>query len=410
MAPIQTNGTERTDAQPYSGANSIPLSKPYFDGTELTEIQATLESGWVTQGPRIARFEQSVSSYVGAQHAVATSNCTTAMHVAWLILGIGKGDEVLCPSYSFIASANAIRHAEAEPVFIDIQKQTLNLDPELTRQAIIQNYEKLVNKKTGRKLKAVLLVHQIGLPCDLHAFEEIAKEFGLVLVEDAACAIGSEYNGKKIGNSGNICAFSFHPRKVVTTGEGGMLTLSSKELEAKARIFRAHGMSISDLDRHNSASTTFEQYEVVGYNYRMTDIQASIGIRQMTVLDEILAKRQCVGDKYREAFRHLEHLSVIEPAKFISKWNHQSFPIRLSGPLKSYRNEMMEELHKSGVSTRRGIPPIHLEPIYKNGLHLPNTEEVSETSIFLPIFAQMTDREIDHVVDKVTEAYRKLCN
>ncbi len=392
---------------PFARLN-VALARPFFDGSELVLLEEVLRSGWVTQGPRIAEFESSVASYVGAHHAVATSNCTTSMHVAWLLNEIGLGHDVICPSYSFIASANAIRHAGATPVFVDIN-ETLNLDVQETRKCIEHNYDSsLRNLETGNRLRAILLVHQIGMPADIDAFSALCREFGLVLVEDAACAIGSTYKNQRIGGSGNLCAFSFHPRKVISTGEGGMLTLNDSELLGKARTYRAHGMSVSDLERHSTGSTTFEEYQVVGYNYRMTDLQAALGISQMRLLPWILENRVRIAERYDQAFGTVNVLECIGIPDYVSLWNRQSYPLRLKNGSLSSRNKLMDFLDQRGVSTRRGIPPIHKEPVYNRGQVLPVTESISESSFFIPIYAQMSDAEVDYVIESVFEGCKRV--
>lgn len=384
--------------------HNIALAKPFFDGSELPLIEEALNSGWVTQGPKIAAFEEAMSAYVGSKHAVASSNCTTAMHLAWLINGVGAGDEVICPSYSFIASANAIRHAGAEPIFVDINEDTLNIDPHETQKCIENLYDKnLVNKISGRKLKAVLIVHQIGIPCEIDRFESICSNYGIKLVEDAACAIGSSYKGKKIGGSGNIAAFSFHPRKVISTGEGGMLTLDDCDLAALSRVYRAHGMSLSDLQRHQSGSTTFESYNVVGYNYRMTDLQAAIGISQLKSLPMILKRRNEIAEYFNQQFRNSSKLKVVQTPEYVSNWNRQSYHLTLTEGSVHKRNQLMDYLQSCGISTRRGIPPIHKEPVYESGLKLPVTEQISQSSFFIPIYPQLTNEELEHIANSVLE-------
>ncbi len=384
--------------------HNIALAKPFFDGSELPLIQEALNSGWVTQGPKIAEFEEAMSAYVGSKHAVASSNCTTAMHIAWLINSIGAGDEVICPSYSFIASANAIRHAGAEPVFVDIDANTLNIDPVATRACIEKHYDKnLINKQSGRKLKAVLIVHQIGIPCDIDEFQSICRDYGIKLVEDAACAIGSSYKGTMIGGSSNIAAFSFHPRKVITTGEGGMLTLDNDELSALARVYRAHGMSLSDLQRHQAGSTTFESYNLVGYNYRMTDIQAAMGISQLKLLPMILQRRNEIAARFDKAFSNSSKIQAVKTPDYVSNWNRQSYHLTLKNGSSTKRNQLMDHLQTCGISTRRGIPPIHKEPVYESGLTLPVTEQISQSSFFIPIYPQLTDEEVEHIAASVLQ-------
>jgi perosamine synthetase len=381
----------------------IPIAKPWFTGDEAEALRRILLSGWVTQGPVIKQFETAFCEYVRAPYAVANSNCTTSLHLSMLIHGIGPGDEVLCPSYSFVATANGITHSGAKPEFIDVDADTLNIDPQLAEKHIQANYDgNLRNKQTGGHLKAILIVHQIGIPADIDAFNAIGDKYGIAIIEDAACGIGSIYKGTKIGGSRNVCAFSFHPRKVITTGEGGMVTTADSDLADKAAVLRAHGASISDYARYKSASTTFEAYDVVGYNYRMTDIQASLGISQLQQLEKFVELRQSVGKRFDAAFGKLPGLAIVSPKSYVSRWNYQSYPIRFVGKDAAFRDSAMVALENAGIATRRGIPPIHKFAIYDKGITLPISEELSETSLFLPIFPQMTDEEVQHVIDQVS--------
>lgn len=385
-----------------TGKFNIPIAKPYFTGKETELVAQVIESGWVCQGPMVARFEQEIAKFTGAKFAVASSNCTTAIHLAMLVHDIGPGDDVICPSYSFIATANGIRHAGATPQFVDIDPLTLNIDPVLTEQFIKTNYTgDMRNRKTGNKLVGMLAVHQIGIPADIDAFADIAKRHGLILMEDSACGIGSTYKNKPIGSSGYVGTFSFHPRKVISCGEGGMLVTSDAQLADRARVFRAHGASVSDFARHQAGVGLTESYNVVGYNYRLTDLQAAVGISQLELLESLVAKRLLVAARYNEAFAQLEQLEIIDPPEYVSLWNYQSYPIRLRHGNAESRDELMQKLHGLGVSTRRGIPPIHKEPAYECGLTLKNTESVSQRSLFLPIFPQLADSEVEHVIDSV---------
>lgn len=393
-----------------TGSYNIPIAKPCFTSEETELIAKVMESGWVCQGPMVARFEQEVAQYTGAKLAVASSNCTTAIHLAMLVNDIGAGHDVICPSFSFIATANGIKHAGATPQFVDIDPLTLNIDPVLTEEYIKTNYvytDELRNRKTGNKLVGMLIVHQIGIPADIDTFAEIAKRHGLILMEDSACAIGSTYKKKPIGSSGYLGTFSFHPRKVISCGEGGMLVTSDAALADKARVYRAHGASVSDFARHQAGVTLTESYNVVGYNYRMTDLQAAIGIKQLEALDSLVQKRLLIAARYNDAFGELEQLEIINPPDYVSLWNYQSYPIRLKDGCADERNALMQKLHDEGVSTRRGIPPIHQEPVYESGLKLPNTESVSERTLFLPIFPQLKDDEVEHVIASVKKTVKQ---
>ncbi len=384
---------------------NIPIAKPCFAGNETELIAEVMKTGWICQGPMVARFEQDVAKYTQAKFAVAASSCTTALHLAMLVHGIGPGDDVICPSYSMIATANSITYAGATAQFVDIDPNTLNIDANTTAEYIKEHYSSdLRNSNSGNKLKAILLVHQIGIPADIDAFQQLCKKHNLVLIEDAACAIGSQYKGKPIGASGNSCTLSFHPRKVISCGEGGMLLTNDESIAEKTKVLRAHGMSLSDHARHKAGCTTFETYDVVGYNYRMTDLQAAIGIKQMELLDSFVQKRIAVAERYNREFANLDNVELIKPPAYATLWNYQSYPIRLKHGGTAERNAVMEALERAGVASRRGIPPIHKESIYDRGITLPNTESVSARSMFLPMFPQLTDAEVEHIIASVKEA------
>ena len=272
----------------------IPVARPFIGQEEEHGVLQVLRSGWVTQGPRVAEFETRFASYIGCKHAIAVSSCTTALQLAFLAKDIGPGDEVICPSLSFIATANSVASTGATAVFGDIDLDTYNLDPLVV--------EGLITERT----KAVLVVHQIGLPAELNTLQEIAARRGLTLIEDAACAIGAEYVGELIGKPiGEMACFSFHPRKIMTTGEGGMITTSDDQLAERLRRLRQHAMSVSDVARHNAKQIATETYDEVGFNYRMTDIQAAVSIAQLNRLPELLQRRRYLADRYTEALRHL---------------------------------------------------------------------------------------------------------
>lgn len=385
---------------------SIPIAKPFLAKEEFELVQTALASGWISQGPLVAQFEEDVCRIVQAKYGIATTSCTTALHLAMLIHDIGQGDDVICPSFSFIATANGIAHAGASPQFCDIDPQTMNISPDECRTIIEENYDSdLKNKKTGNKLKAVLIVHQIGIPADVDAFNQIADDFGIIVLEDSACSIGSFYKGKPVGSSGNTSAWSFHPRKVITTGEGGMITLEDKDRAERARRLRAHGASISAHLRHQSASTMYEEYDEIAYNYRMTDMQAAIGIKQLERLDWIVSRRNEIALHYNSTFDQAKGIKRIKPKDYVTTWNYQSYPVILENASRDERDEVISKLDKVGIATRRGIPPIHKEGAYNKtsgkGLILPYTERLSETVVFLPIFPSMTEDEVSYVAAEV---------
>jgi dTDP-4-amino-4,6-dideoxygalactose transaminase len=246
-------------------------------------------------------------------------------------------------------------------------------------------------------------VHQVGIPADIDTFEAIARQYGLILLEDNACGLGSVYKGKPLGSSGFCSTLSFHPRKVITTGEGGMLLTSNTNLAEQARVLRAHGMSISDFARHNASSTTYESYHVVGYNYRLTDIQAAIGIKQLEQLEQFVQRRLAIAMAYNTAFADMPELTLIQPAEYVTRWNVQSYPVRLNKATQANRDRLMEALQQVGIATRRGIPPIHQQPVYQTALVLPQTERVSQTSFFLPVYPLMQNQDVQHVIQQVKQ-------
>jgi perosamine synthetase len=370
----------------------IPIAKPVLEEAEADAAREVVLSGWVTQGAQVAAFENEFGAYVNAPHACAVSSCTTALHLALLALGVGVGDEVITASHSFIATANSIRYCGATPIFVDIDPRTYNIDPQCVADAVTP------------RTRAILAIHQMGMPCDLPALLSVATRHGIAVIEDAACAAGSEIriNGKwePIGRPrGDIACFSFHPRKVITTGDGGMLTTSNDSFDRSFRLLRQHGMNVPDTVRHGSTQVIFEDYVVVGYNYRMTDLQAAIGRKQLERLSEILARRRAVAARYSELLGNLEGLLLpLEPEWARSNW--QSYCVRLPDWVE--QRVVMQRLLDHGISTRRGIMCAHREPCYaaENRQHdLRQSELAQDHAILLPIFAQMTEDDLVTVTD-----------
>ena len=369
---------------------NVPIARPSFGQLEEEAVIEVLRSGWVSQGPRVAEFERQFAEYVGAAHAVAVSSCTTALHLALVAAGVKPSDEVICPSLSFIATANAIVYAGATPVFADIDRSTYNLDP--------NRIEDLITPRTS----AILLVHQIGLPSPIDAIQAVASRHGLALVEDAACAIGSEYRGQRIGKPHTAMAcFSFHPRKILTTAEGGMLTTNDEEMAARVRRLRQHAMTVSDLARHSSSRVVIEHYDEVGYNYRMTDLQAAIGLVQLRRLDKMLLRRRELAERYTQ---RLSNLGWLVPPREPSDCRHsfQSYMVRLTEDAPISRDALMQELLDHGIASRRGIMAIHRELPYRDQAveaRLPETGLVTDTSIILPLFYEMKEEEQEYVMN-----------
>lgn len=369
----------------------IPFAKPYFQGHEGALMADVVATGWVSQGPKVREFEAAFAERVGAAEAVATSNCTTALQLALYVNGVGPGDEVIVPSLSFIATANAAWHCGATPVFADIDPRTYNIDP--------ADIERLITSRT----KAIVPVHQIGLPADMDPILAIAEAHGLAVVEDAACAVGSEYKGRPIGSLGPLTCFSFHPRKVITTGEGGMITLNDPEVAARLRRLRQHSMDISDLVRHDAKNVVLESYPERGWNCRMTDMQAVLGLCQLEVLDEMLANRKRLADRYTEALAELPYLEApFDPEYANRAW--QSYAVYLDPNAPITRTDLMTQLLDDGIATRRGVMAIHEEPSYADAtIQLPKTEDATHNSMLLPLFPGMTDEQQDYVLNSLTK-------
>jgi len=371
----------------------VPITKPSLTEEEARAPFESIKSGWVTQGPKVAEFEQAVAAYVGAKHGVATTSCTTGLHLAMAAIGIGPGDEVICPSFTFIASANAILYTGATVVFCEIDPRTFNIDP--------NDVEKRITTKT----KAIMPVDQIGLACDIDAINDIATRHGLEVVEDAAPAIGESYKGRKVGSNAHQTVFSFHPRKVITTGEGGMITTDDDALADRARKLRAHGMSVSDLDRHKADRIIIEEYPELGFNYRMTDIQASIGLVQLRRLDELLRLRRARAARYNEELAEITGIEIPYVPEY-AEHTYQSYCLRLTKDCRLDREDLMTNLLRRGVATRRGVMASHLEKTYtdRNGkVSLPVTEAATASTMLIPLYATMTDEEQSWVIESLRE-------
>lgn len=390
----------------------IPITKPMLGENEAEAARRVILSGWTSQGPEVAAFEREFAEYVGAPHACAVSSCTTALHLALLAIGVQSGDEVITVSHSYIATANVVRYCGATPVFVDIEPDTFNIDP--------KQIESAVNKRT----RAILCVHQIGMPCDLTAILEIARRHSLPVVEDAACAIGSEilWQGQweKIGKpQADVACFSFHPRKVISTGDGGMITTKNAEWDAKFRLLRQHGMSVPDTVRHGASQVIFESYPIVGFNFRMTDIQAAVGREQLKRLPEIVGKRRDLASRYKSLLSEIPGLDLpVEPDWARSTW--QSFCIRL--PIGADQRQVMQSMLDAGVATRRGVMCSHREIAYPANTWscagraggcactaasckgLRHSEEAQDHTIILPLFPQMSLEQQDYVIKELHDA------
>lgn len=370
------------------------IARPELGEPEWQAVREVIESGWITQGPKVAEFERAVAEYCGAAHAVAVSSCTTALHLSLVCSGIGPGDEVIVPSMSFIATANAVVHAGATPVFAEVDPETFNLDLADVRARLTP------------RTRAIIAAHQLGLPVDIGAFKKLADEQNLHFIEDAACAIGSTYGSAPIGSHSEFVCFSFHPRKLVTTGDGGMILTSSEEHASRMRRLRHHGMTVSDLARHQASDIVRESYDEVGYNYRLTDLQAAVGLEQLRRLPDLVARRVELAKVYDAALSGQSIISTpVVPAGVT--WNVQTYAVRLADFDSGRRDEVMRLLLHEGISTRAGVMTAHRERAYTDGrpaISLPISEMASDTSIALPLHGGMTAADCEEIADALINA------
>lgn len=369
----------------------IPVAKPYFTKAEGKAAAKALETGWVVQGPQVKLFEEKIADYVGAKYAVATTSATTALHLALIVAGIGKGDEVIVPSFSYIATANSVLYTGAKPVFADVDPRTFNIDP--------IDIEKKITKKT----KAIIPVDQAGMPADYDPIKKLAKKYNLLIIEDAACGLGAKYNGKMLGSLADITCFSYHARKLITAGEGGMFVTNNANYAKQGRILRTHGASLSDFEKHGKDKLVDETWEVLGYNYRMTDIQAAILNVQFEHLPFILKRRYEDALAYNEAFKDIPYVEIpYVPPKCETTYQAYFLKIRDNSPVT--RDRLIDLLLADGIATRKGVYPAHVEPLYRNiypKLSLPVTEKLSKTILNLPLYTDMKKTELAFVIKRL---------
>lgn len=372
--------------------SNIPLTRPYFDSEELNEVGKVLDSGWVSQGPKTKEFEDKFAKYVGAKYAIAVTNCTAALHLSLLAIGIKKGDEVLVADFTFPATGHAVLYCGAKPVFIDIDLKTYNINPES------------IKGKINDKTKAITPVHTFGQPAEMDAIMEIADDYNLKVIEDAACALGAKYKNKYAGTIGNIGCFSFHARKGITTGEGGMVVTDNKNLAEKIRKLSVFGMA-SAWDREKSTEFTIPEFTEVGYNYKMSDITAAVGIAQLRKLDKIIERKRELA-KYWD--KKLQEIEFIEPPYVSENVKHiyQSYVALVDRRID--RNKLIEILMKKGVQTQIGTYASHLQPVYNSNQKCPNSLETFNRSLAIPMYYMLREEDIDMSVARLKKALNGL--
>ncbi|PUA83064.1 glutamine--scyllo-inositol aminotransferase [Nocardioides currus] len=362
--------------------------QPWLGEEEVAAVAEVIRSGWVAQGPKVAAFESAFASSQQAAYAVAVSNCTTALHLALVVAGIGPGDDVVVPSFSFVATANAPVYVGARTVFADVDATTGNLTPDTIAAAVTE------------RTRAVIAADQGGVPLDLAALRAFCDPRGIVVIEDAACGAGSTAYGRPVGAGAEIAAWSFHPRKLLTTGEGGMLTTSRPEWADRARRLREHAMSVSAADRHASVLAPPESYDEVGFNYRMTDLQAAVGIVQLGRLPELVTRRRQLAKGYAAAIDELPGLRMVADPEW-GTTNFQSCWVEVAPEHPLDREGLLVHLADAGISARRGIMAAHQHPAHagRAGVPLPVTEHLTASTLILPVFHELTDGEQDRVIE-----------
>lgn len=368
----------------------IPITKPYLTEDEEKAVIEVLRSSWVCQGPKVGEFENKFADFIGTKYALATSSCTTALHLALVSLGIGQGDEVIIPAFTFVATANAVEYQRAKPVFVDIDIQTLNIDP-----------EKIEEKITSRT-KVIIPVQLFGLSADMDRIMVIAKRYNLKVIEDAACAVGTIYKGQHVGTFGEVGCFSFHPRKAITTGEGGMVTTNSEELWNRMKALRDHGATVSDLERHKKGEFAMPEYNMVGYNYRLTDLQGALGIAQMKKLEMILEKRRQFAQRYNEILKDISWISLpLEPDGYYH--TYQSYVLLINDDAPISRDELALRLINKGISVRQGTHAVHTLDYYRKKYNIDPEDfhaslKAHNQSLTLPLYFDMTSDDQDYII------------
>lgn len=397
----------------------IPVTKPYFTDEEAQMAAEALASGWVAQGPRVAEFEKRIAAHEGVAEGVATTSCTTALHLAMAAQGLGAGMDAIAPAFTFVATENSIVATGATPVMTDIHQETFNIDVEKTLEIIEKKYRKdggrLINKGTGNTLWGIVPVHEFGLCCEIDKINRIAKEYELKVIEDAACALGAKVGEKHEGAFGNTSCISFHPRKSITTGEGGMIMTDDPELAKRMRELRTHGSTVSADTRDKGKGFLLPEFSEAGYNYRMTDINAAVGLAQVKKLDYIIDEKRRRAALYNEIIPMTvpEFITPIEPEgwfhtyqSYVCMLDYRRLGLKSIAEGGMFRNVLLQRLEDVGVATRQGTHAVHMLGYYKKRFgykpeDFMNAYACDHMSITLPLYIGMKDDDQGYVIDMI---------
>lgn len=399
--------------------NKYPVTKPYFDEEEFSMISDSLKSGWVAQGPKVASFEKEVAKHEGVAEGVATTSCTTALHLAMMAQGLGRGMDAIAPAFTFVATENAIVMTGATPVMVDVDRKTFNMDVNALQKTIEEMYilrgDKYCNKKSGNVLWGIVPVHEFGLCCDIYAINCVAREYSLQIIEDAACALGAKIGEIHQGAFGNTSCISFHPRKSITTGEGGMILTDDVVLAKRMKELRTHGSTVSAEMRDKAHGFLLPEFPETGYNYRMTDIQGAMGLAQIKKLDYIIEEKRRRAASYNELIAETlpEFITPIEPEGYFH--TYQSYVCMLDEEYLNfssieeggdYRNFLLQKLEEMGIATRQGTHAVHMLGYYKNSFgYLPedygNAYACDRLSITLPLYIGITEGDQEYIVSMI---------
>lgn len=404
----------------------IPIMKPYFDEEEAKAAAEALASGWVAQGPRVAEFEKAVAAHEGCAFGVATTNCTTALHLLMTAMGFGPGQDVIVPSFTFVATGNAVEYTGANAILADVDPVTFNLDVSLLEEFVQNRYywrdSLWVNKTTGNWLSGIVPVNEFGLCADIPAVNRFAEKYGLKVIEDSACALGAKIGETHQGGFGNPSAVSFHPRKSISTGEGGMALINDPDLAEHVRQLRSHAASVSEVQRNAAKGYLLPEYNELGFNYRMTDIQGAIGCAQMKKLDFITARRKELAQRYDkllpeavpwvrtpfvpEGYTHIyqTYCTMVLP---------EAVGCKTVDEANAFRNEWMDQLEQNGIATRQGTHALHTLGYYtrKYGYKhedLPGAYACDRLSLAIPLYVEMTEEDQDYVIEQMASTAKKL--